>query len=179
MAHKEQREFCQSVKNKLPEYFTNKTILDVGSLDVNGNNRWMFDSPISYTGIDIGEGHNVDMVSKGHEFNAPDETYDVIISTECFEHDMFYPLTLKNIVRMLSTNGLFLFTCATTGRPEHGTITHDIGSAPLLKEEWANYYKNLTEKDVRDVLDIEKIFRRFNFSTNETSKDLYFWGIKN
>jgi hypothetical protein len=39
MAHKAQREFCDSVRVKYPEMFKNKKVLDVGSLDNNGNNQ--------------------------------------------------------------------------------------------------------------------------------------------
>lgn len=179
MAHLEQREYCTKVKTLLPTHFINKSVLDVGSLDINGSNRYLFDN-CSYYGIDIGPGANVDFVSKAHEFNAPDGLYDVIISTECFEHDMYYPLSLTNIVRMLKSKGLFVFTCATTGRDEHGTARTSPGDAPLLANygEWSNYYKNLTEQDIRDVIDIESNFEQFAFEVNDVSHDLYFWGIK-
>jgi hypothetical protein len=88
MAHPEQRNFCEKVLNKFPEYFKNKRVLDVGSFDVNGNNRFLF-TDCEYIGIDVGAGTNVDIVCKTHELDLG--TYDVIISTECFEHDMFYP----------------------------------------------------------------------------------------
>ena len=179
MAHVEQKEFCTKVKSLLPIYFDNKSVLDVGSLDINGSNRYLFDN-CSYYGIDVGEGANVDFVSKAHEFWMPDETYDVIISTECFEHDMFYDLSIKNIVRMLKSDGLFIFTCATEGRLEHGTNRTSPEDAPLLAGygEWSDYYKNLTEQDIRSVIDIEIIFKQFAFEINESSHDLYFWGVK-
>lgn len=179
MAHIEQKEFCTKVKSLLPAYFDNKLVLDVGSLDINGSNRYLFDN-CSYYGIDVGEGTNVDFVSKAHEFWMPDETYDVIISTECFEHDMFYDLSIENIVRMLKKDGLFIFTCATEGRPEHGTTRTSPEDAPLLASygEWSDYYKNLTEQDIRAVIDIETIFKQFAFEVNDSSHDLYFWGVK-
>ena len=39
MAHKEQRDFCFRVKNIYPDFFKNKKVLDIGSLDVNGNSK--------------------------------------------------------------------------------------------------------------------------------------------
>lgn len=177
MSHPSQVKFCKYVVEKFPEMFVNKHSLDVGSLDVNGNNRWMFTDG-SYTGIDIGQGPNVDVVSLGHEYFAPDNKYDVIVSTECFEHDMYYPLTLLNIVRMLKPGGIFVFTCATEGRPEHGTSRSDKSAAPLLKDEWADYYKNLTEEDIRNAVDIDNIFSEYEFIAESTVHDLYFWGIK-
>jgi hypothetical protein len=68
MAHKQQIEFCQKIKNSHSSFFSNKRVLDVGSLDVNGNNRYLFDN-CEYTGIDIGNGKNVDIVWCEHEKN--------------------------------------------------------------------------------------------------------------
>lgn len=181
MAHPEQKAFCEKVKSLHPRLFEYKKVLDVGSLDINGNNRFLFDSS-SYLGIDIGPGPNVDVVAVAHEFNDPDGSYDVIVSTECFEHDMHYDKSIRNIVRLLASGGLFLFTCATTGRPEHGTRRSDGGvNAPLLasqNDDWADYYKNLTEQDIRNVIDVDKVFKLYVFEVNPVAHDLYFWGIK-
>lgn len=180
MAHIEQKEFCESVKARFPKYFINKNVLDVGSLDINGNNRFLFEDS-NYIGIDIGEGNNVDIISLAHEFNGENESYDTIISTECFEHDMYYDKSILNIIRMLKSEGMFIFTCASTGRPEHGTLRSDNNiNAPLLSshEEWNDYYKNLTEQDIRAVINIDKVFSQYEFIYNDKSYDLYFWGIK-
>jgi len=49
----------------------------------------------------------------------------------------------------------------------------------VSREDWDNnYYKNLEEKDIRAVLDIEKIFSNFSFEVELNHCDLYFWGIK-
>ena len=179
MAHKEQIQFCQKIKNKFPSFFENKKVLDVGSLDINGNNRYLFINS-NYTGIDIGSGKNVDIVSKAHEYNAPDGEYDVVISTECFEHDMYYSKSIMNCIRLVKSGGLFLFTCATTGRPEHGTRRTRPEDAPLLSsnEEWSDYYKNLTEEDIEEIVLLEKYFSLHEFKINPISCDLYFYGIK-
>lgn len=39
MAHIEQVEFCKKIKNKFLNHFFNKKVLDIGSLDINGNNK--------------------------------------------------------------------------------------------------------------------------------------------
>ena len=179
MAHIQQQEFCRSVQSKFPDFFKNKFVLDIGSLDINGNNQEWFDN-CKYLGVDIAYGRNVDIVSKGHELGFPDHTFDIIISTECFEHDQYYDATIKNIYRMLKPGGMFIFTCATTGRPEHGTKRTTPEDAPLLQSdiEWSDYYKNLTENNIREILNIEQSFSSFEFCTNEVSKDLYFYGFK-
>ena len=43
MAHLQQRMFCSTVRSRFPEYFKETLVLDVGSLDVNGNNQFLFD----------------------------------------------------------------------------------------------------------------------------------------
>ena len=179
MAHKQQIEFCRSIQRRFPELFSNQFVLDVGSLDVNGNNSYLFDDCLCL-GIDVALGRNVDICAKGHELTLPDASVDVIVSTECFEHDQYYELTLTNIVRMLRPGGLFLFTCATTGRAEHGTRRTTPQDAPLIQElgEWGDYYKNLEEQDIRRAIDVEAVFKDFEFSINSENHDLYFWGIR-
>lgn len=182
MAHPEQKAFCESVRNQHPSYFDNKRVLDVGSLDINGNNRFLFTNS-EHIGIDIGPGPNVDVVCLGHEYSEPDGSFSAVVSTECFEHDMHYAKTILNIVKLLASDGMFIFTCASTGRPEHGTTRSDGGvNAPLLSNhgEWSDYYKNLTEEDIRAVIDVDAIFKDYKFETNLNPGvcDLYFYGIK-
>lgn len=179
MAHKEQIDFCLKVKELFPNHFRSCSVIDVGSLDINGNNRIFF-SNCDYVGIDIGEGPNVDIISLGHKYLVDDESIDTIISTECFEHDIYFDLTLKNLVRILKRQGLLLFTCATTNRPVHGTRDTDVESSPLTSEilHWGNYYKNITENDIRRIIDIDSIFDKYEFEINFKHSDLYFYGIK-
>jgi autotransporter strand-loop-strand O-heptosyltransferase len=184
MAHLEQKNFCLRIKEKLPHFFKNKKVLDIGSLDINGNNKELFEN-CEYIGLDVAEGKNVDTVNIGHLYDAPDCTFDVIISTEVFEHDMFYEKTIQNIMRMLKDGGLFIFTCASTGRPEHGTRRCGQDCAPLLisiSEKWADYYKNLESKDIQCIEGFRENFPDGYFEFNniycEIPVDLYFYGIK-
>lgn len=172
MAHKEQREFLTKIRDMFPDTFNNCSVLDIGSLDINGNNRYLF-SNYTYTGIDIGPGPNVDIVCAGHKFR-PDHLFDIVISSECFEHDRFYKETLINAVNLLKSGGMLLFTCATTGRHEHGTSRSAPSSSPFTND----YYKNLTEEDIRQAIDIENIFIEYAFDGNSKMHDLYFYGIK-
>jgi hypothetical protein len=75
---------------------------------------------------------------------------------------------------------MFVFTCATTGRAEHGTVRSDVYSSPLTCQipEWATYYKNLTEQDIRAALNVEDIFSEHEFEIGLANHDLYFYGIK-
>jgi hypothetical protein len=187
MAHYHQQDFCIRVRSSYPQYFIGSSndnkleVLDIGSQDINGNNRFLFFN-YNYTGVDIGPGKNVDVIAKGHEFDS-DKLYDIVISTEVLEHDMFWEKTLLNMVRLTKPGKLMIMTCASTGRAEHGTINSEgieAFSSPLTAqiEEWMNYYKNLTEDDIRNVLDVENIFSQYYFEYNPHACDLYFFGIK-
>jgi len=177
MAHQQQREFCLKVKEKFPNHFKNKKVLDIGSLDINGNNRDLFEN-CNYIGLDLGEGKNVDVVCGGNVYDAPDNYFDTIISTEAFEHDMYYEDTIKNVIRMLKPGGLFLFSCAATGRPEHGTNRTNVDAAPLLSDEWADYYKNLEKEDINKIGTFKETFIGGQFGRGYNPDDLYFYGIK-
>lgn len=178
--HKEAREFMLFVKNVLPYFFRNKKVLDVGSGDINGNNRFLFTN-CEYHGNDVVKGKNVTVVSKTKDLEFHDETFDTIISTECFEHDPEYSESFLKIYKMLKPDGLFCFTCASTGRKEHGTRRTSpkvsLGTVGNLND-MCDYYKNLTETDLNDVLNLNENFSMWDTYYNEKSKDLYFIGIK-
>jgi len=106
MAHFMQRRFIQWVRKIRPQYFGDVRVLDIGSQNVNGTNKPMFYKAKEYIGLDLDSGDNVDIVCKAHEYNEPDESFDTIISTECFEHDMYIEDTLKNVVRLLKPHGM-------------------------------------------------------------------------
>ena len=172
MAHPEQVWFCGNVKHQFPNHFKNVSVLDIGSLDINGNNRYLFEN-YTYTGVDLAIGKNVDVVSRGHLYKS-EKQFDVVISTECFEHDEYYDLTIKNMYKLLKPGGLFLFTCAAPGRPEHGTARTSGWASPFTND----YYKNLSEEDIRKIIDVDNLFSEYNFFFRGDVHDLYFYGIK-
>jgi SAM-dependent methyltransferase len=181
MAHPQQQAFCESVKKRFPQYFSGTMVLDIGSLDINGNNQVLFDADSLYLGIDVAAGRNVDIVCPAHELGLPAATFDTVVSTECLEHDMHWIQSLQNAIRMLRPGGLLLITCATTGRPEHGTRRTTPHDAPLLakvNDEWADYYCNLDENDIRAKIDVAELFQFAEFSIGEETHDLYFFAIK-
>lgn len=171
MAHIEQREFFTAMQTKFPASFSYRWVLEVGSLNINGTVRDFFTN-CEYTGVDVGAGPGVDVVAYGENLDYPDNSFDVVVSAECFEHNPQWLKTFINMSRM--SNNLVLFTCATTGRAEHGTRRTDAGSSPLTAD-W-DYYRNLTAKDFEDAIDMGALFDNYEFSVNNTSHDLYFWG---
>ncbi len=177
MSHPEQLNFIRSVKNAFPTFFSQKKILEVGSLDINGSVRSFF-TDCDYTGIDVGEGKGVDLVCEGQNYEAPDASFDMTISCECFEHNPEWVATFANMVRLTKPNGLVVMTCATTGRKEHGTTRTSPADSPLTIGKGWEYYKNLTVADFEKNFDFPSLFSSYGFSVNAKVKDLYFWGVR-
>ena len=178
--HIQARDFTVFIKQLLTEYFLNKIVLDVGAGDINGNNRFLFEN-CEYNGNDVIDAPNVTIVSKTKDLLFEDKYFDTIISTECFEHDPEYKESFIKIYQMLKPNGLLCFTCASTNRPEHGTRRtspqDSYGTIGNL-DDMNDYYKNLTETDLNEVLNLNALFSSWNTYYNAESCDLYFVGIK-
>lgn len=96
-------------------------IADIGSYDVNGTYKTIVPKCWQYTGVDIREGPNVDMVMKD-EFVCPvrANTFDVVISGATLEHCTDPARLVKEMGRILKSGGLLIVN-APKDRPEHGT----------------------------------------------------------
>jgi SAM-dependent methyltransferase len=154
------------------------SVLEIGSYDVNGSVRRIFQDAVSYVGVDLTPGPGVDQVSYGHLLDEPAGSYDIVISGECFEHDQHWAATLTNMARLTRPGGVVAFTCASTGRPEHGTRRTEPGESPGTQAEGLDYYQNLTENDVWAHVDVRGLFTTYGFWSIPTSFDLYFAGIR-
>ncbi|MBI5634139.1 MAG: glycosyltransferase [Nitrospirae bacterium] len=97
-------------------------LLDVGSYGVNGTYKEIFADAAKflYTGLDVNPGPNVDYVPVD-PYSWPelkDETFDVIISGQAFEHIEFPWLVIEEMKRTLKKNGLICIVAPSRG-PEH------------------------------------------------------------
>ena len=179
--HDQAKRFTMFIKKSFPDSFQNKRVLDVGSGDINGNNRFLFEN-CSYDGNDVYAAPNVTVVSKTSALTFDDESFDTICSTECFEHDPEYKESFQKIVKMLKPGGLFFFTCASTGRAEHGTrrtSPRDSYGTIGNVQGWSDYYKNLTFQDLDSAINVKNTFSSYSSWYCPITKDLYFYGIKN
>jgi len=178
MSHFEQMRFVAETKALHPEFFKGARVLEIGSLDINGSVRRFFED-CNYTGIDVAPGHGVDLVATAHEYDAPDGSFDVVISCEALEHDMHWKLTLAKCVELLRPGGLLLITCASGSRPEHGTRRNSPGDSGTSEiEGWCDYYRNLELGDLRGVVDLDSSFPGYVLRLVRGGQDLQFMGIK-
>ena len=173
MAHKQQFDFIKSVAHLYPKNFNKANVLEVGSLDINGSVRQFF-VDCDYIGLDLGEGKGVDVICQGQDYDEPAETFDTVISCECFEHNPEWVATFKNMHRMTKVGGLVIMSCATTGRAEHGTKRTSPADAPFC----GDYYKNLRESDFVEHFNLQEMFSTYQFSVGHQTHDLYFYGVK-
>ncbi len=174
-------DYCFKIKAKFPKHFQYINYLDFGSLDVNGNNNYLFDKLSSGMGIDIVSGDNVDIICKSHKLELNKQyqnrheiryTPGTIISTQMLEHDKYWKLSLINMHKLLRPGGLLLLTWAAPGFGRHSAYE---GKYKLVEPE---HYYELSENDFRTVLDCDKFFSEYEFELNKVQKDLCFWGIK-
>jgi len=177
MSHPEQRGFFAAVAAANRSLISGAKILEIGSYDVNGNLRSLFAMAGEYTGVDLKEGPGVDLVSFGHEIDYADGSYDITISGECLEHDPHWQDTFINMARMTRPGGLVAFSCASLGRPEHGTTRTYKTDSPGTQSLGLDYYRNLTAADFHG-LELPSIFSRWQFWYLPTHFDLYFVGAK-
>lgn len=176
MAHPQQMFFIANVAQHLAPYFSGKKVLEVGSLNINGSVRQFF-KDCDYLGLDIAEGKDVDLVCKGEDYGAPASSFDTVISSEMFEHNKNYVKCWMNMIRMMKEDGLLLFTCATTGRRQHGTTKFSPEFSPLTVAAGGDYYKNLVESDFTSVLSMDMFFSAWSFFEDRTFQDIYFMGV--
>lgn len=166
--HPEQQQFCERLRSRFPHLFQDKKVLDCGSADVNGNNRYLF-SGGAYTGVDLAPGSNVDRVCLIHELDDGPGSFDTVISTECLEHDQYAEKSIKKMIDLVSPSGILIITCATTGRTEHGTVEHDPDASPGTNQ----HYRNIRPEEISGPL-----AERFKcWSVEVHHCDLYAWAI--
>jgi len=177
MSHPEQLAFLRTVVDRNGAVVAGGRVLEVGAYDVNGSVRQLFAAAGEYVGVDLTPGPGVDLVAFGHEVDHPDAAYDATVSAECFEHDPHWRDTFGNMVRLTRPGGLVAVTCASRGRPEHGTRRTLVGDSPGTQAQGLDYYRNLEESDFA-TLPLGEWFSAWRFWYMPTSFDLYFAGVR-
>ena len=173
--HNTLREHIAEVKSKYPKYFKNQEVIEIGSLNINGSARSYF-TDCKYTGVDLFEGPGVDVVDAGHKY-LRGKSPTVVVCTEVLEHDRYWFRTLVSSIKSLKSGGFLLLSCATSGRPIHGTSEHRPEDSPATN----NYYRNILKSDIEECIDswnLRDMIDWYAITINEEACDLYLELVK-
>lgn len=92
-------------------------VLEIGSQDVNGSLRSVAPPGWDYFGVDFVEGRGVDLVlDDPYTLPFQDATYDVVLSSSCFEHSEMFWIVFLEVMRVLKPKGLFYLNVPSNGR---------------------------------------------------------------
>lgn len=93
-----------------------RRVLDVGSIDVNGSLRDVCPGGVEYIGIDLEPGKGVDRVlDDPYIYPFPDDYFDLVVSTSCFEHDPMFWLTFLEMLRVIREGGIIYINAPSNG----------------------------------------------------------------
>jgi SAM-dependent methyltransferase len=89
-------------------------VVDFGSYDVNGTLRPIFEK-MNYTGIDMSEGPNVDVVTNNQSTPFENNSFDVVTSSSNFEHDDCFWVTFLEMCRIVKSGGYIYINAPSAG----------------------------------------------------------------
>ena len=117
--HPSALENCRLFFESYSDYFRanqSTRVLEIGSQDVNGSLKQLCPQHFQYIGVDFVPGKNVDVVlDDPYKLPFEDNTFDIILSSSCFEHSQMFWLLFLEISRVLSNQGLFYLNAPSNG----------------------------------------------------------------
>jgi hypothetical protein len=145
------------------------TGLDLGGVNVNGTIRGLFPAT-TWTGLDISPGPEVDVVADATTWRS-DNKFDIVISTELFEHCIGWPKAVETMAYHLNPEGpqTVFITAGSTGRRPHGKRGN-------WNPDTGEHYENVEPEDLRSVL--SEYFEEVHVTYNAKACDVYAWATK-
>jgi Methyltransferase domain len=119
------------------------TVIELGSRNTSGLTIRDIFAGCRFTGVDAVPGRDVDVVANAADWR-PDESADMVICCELFEHTPKWRQIVANAWHMIVPGGRALFTCAGPGRAVHG-LNHDDPDQP-------GWYQNLTAFELGEAM---------------------------
>lgn len=124
-------------------------VLDIGGRDLNGSTRPLFPNANPYHVLDVLPGPGVDFVADAAKWDfrsAGVGPYDLVVTTETFEHAEHWQDIIATAHAVLRPGGWLIFTCAGPGRPPHSGVA---AKWDLDPGEW---YGNVSAGEIAKVL---------------------------
>lgn len=83
------------------------SIVEIGSQNVNGSLRDHAPAFSSYCGVDFATGAGVDVVLQDpYKLPFPDNTFDVLVTSSCYEHSELFWISFLEGLRILKDDGI-------------------------------------------------------------------------
>lgn len=133
----------------LETYFPNSKnlhIAEIGSLNVNGSlKEEALRYSEEYIGIDFASGKDVDVVIEDpYSLPFPDNKFDLVMSSSCFEHSEMFWLSFLESLRILKPTGLLWYTVPGAWMSYHQypvDCWRFYPDSAIALEKWANRSK--------------------------------------
>lgn len=117
--HKTSYDHMSRLVNKYLDRNECLKVIDIGSYQYEGQKsyRELIDGPRwSYAGVDISKGPNVDVIMQSaYALPFGDDSVDLIVCGQVFEHVEFFWLTWKEMVRILKPGGRIFLIAPSRG----------------------------------------------------------------
>lgn len=158
--------------NLTKEEIENKKIIEVGSHDVNGSLRRIYEScnPLQYVGIDIEPGPGVDIVCKAEDIVNifGKNKFDIVVSTELLEHVRNWRKLISNLKNICKPDGIIIITTRSKGFYYHG-YPYDFWRYEVedITHIFADCIIVCLETDKRNTGVFAKIKKPFEFLEND------------
>lgn len=156
-----------------PEIRT-KSILEVGSRDVNGSLRPYLQSlyPTSYVGTDIYPGPGVDLICNAEHLTARfgPNAFDVVVSTEMMEHARNWQEVIINLKSVLRPAAILLLTTRSRGFHFH-EAPHDFWRYELsdMQQIFSDFHIQVLQPDLQEPGVFLKARKPLDYSPNDLS----------
>lgn len=139
-----------------------KTVIEVGSRNVNGSARASIEKlyPKSYLGIDITPGDGVDEICSIHDLinTYGRNNFDIVICTEVLEHIEDWKRAIHNLKGIISPGGILLLTTVTKGFKYHG---HPYDYWRYSLDDLANIFADLNRIIIEENNTRNSIYAKF------------------
>lgn len=166
VTHPIQQDFVREIMKD--GHAVGKSVLELGSYNVNGTVRDFFYGADRYVGVDWREGPCVDHVSLFHDIPW-DREFDILVSCNAFEHDPMFARSLAAGVRALKIGGEIILSAA---GPEYPS--HEIDCAPGA----TRHYKGIGPYELKDALLTLGVRGNVIVPIQAGNLDVFFHGVK-